>query len=257
MTKKLKYHLYAGLLIATGFVGVSVSSIAQESPAPQENPTPKGEVVSPEDSTSLSVSEPAEVVEPSVYFENFNGDDRSTMLGGQIDFSFNSKWIVTTGDGKFIMENRADPNVLHWDDIKWVRYEGEEVLSSTRRARISVSVEAMNEGRGGVGILVGSGEHGGYLVFGVDKDGRYHVMERNGRKATRAFSGVDKAIRAGQSNRLSFEWRDDQVVFLANGTEVIQLPYDKRVEAGVGLAAFGLGIYTFDDVEITKVEFSE
>lgn len=228
MLNDSKLFLCVCLIIALGFIGIPESLFAQET------------------------SKPLEAPKSFKYVENFNGSDRSTMLGGQINFPSGSKWIVTTTGGKLLMENRINPKSVHWNDIKWVRYEGDVSLSSTQGTKISVTVEAMNESRGGAGILVGSGERKKYLMFSVDGNGRYHVLERNRRKAVNAYSGTSDAVRPGQSNRLSYEWRNEKVVFFANGIEVIQIPFSIREGAGIGLAAFGLGTYTFDDVEITK-----
>lgn len=197
----------------------------------------------------------------ATYQENFESDDINLMLGGQINFrNSKSKWLVYINSGKLVMENRLEPQSLQYDDIQWVRYPNSEVLSATGDATISVTVEAGNDGRGGVGILVGSGERGAYWMFGVDAEGRYHVVNRGSRNASPAYSAKHDAVSIGKPNRVSFERRGDNIAFFVNGTELIQVPNGNQQrnsrrqngQAGVGLAAFGLGTYTFDDVEITQ-----
>lgn len=189
------------------------------------------------------------------YVENFDGEDRETMLGGQLAFAntnADTSWIETIVGGKLIFESRLQANKLHYQDISWVRYEGENTLSSTRDATIAVSVEPENEGMGGAGILVGSGKAGSYLAFVVDRQGRFHVVHK-ARGTTRvAYSGKSEHIRVGAANRLTFDRSGDTVTFFANGADVITMPLENRDAPQVGLAAFGIGVFAFDDVEITK-----
>ena len=189
------------------------------------------------------------------YVENFNGEDRETMLGGQLAFAnadADTSWIETIAGGKLIFESRLQANKLHYQDIGWVRYEGENTLSSTRDATIAVSVEPQNEGMGGAGILVGSGKAGSYLAFVVDKQDRFHVVQKAGRTTRVVYSGKSEHIRVGAANRITFDRSGDTVTFFVNGADVITVPLENRNAPQVGLAAFGIGIFAFDDVEITK-----
>lgn len=195
------------------------------------------------------------------YQEQFDGDDTSIMLGGQINFSDpKSKWLVYVGSGKLVMENRLDPSSLHYDDIEWIRYPGSEFLSSTGKSEISVTVEAKNEGRGGAGIIVGSGGSRNYWMFGVDSEGRYHILNKGSRRLNFIHSAKHNAILIGKPNRLSFGKRGDNIAFFANGIELIKIPNgDQKLnsrrqinQSGIGLAAFGLGSFTFDDIEIAQ-----
>lgn len=175
------------------------------------------------------------------------------MLGGQLHFANpNTVWIETIADGRLVFENRLQPNNLHYQDIKWVRYEGENTLSTTRDATIAVSVESENEGKGGAGILVGSGKAGSYVAFVVDRQGRFHVLQRGQRTAQVAYSGKSEHIRVEAANRLTFDRSGDTVTFFVNGVDVITMPVENSDAPQVGLAAFGIGIFAFDDVEITK-----
>jgi len=193
--------------------------------------------------------------------ESFDGDDPSFMLGGQIDLRGNSApWHIYVADGKLLMENRKDPQSLHYNDIAWVKFPESEVLASTENLVISANVEAKNTGNGGAGILVGSGKAGTYLMFSVDGQGSFHVLKKDGRKLRPVHSAKHPAIVVGAPNQLTFEVRGTHVVFFANGTEIIQIPYMKRManslqskgQAGIGLAAFGIGKFVFESVEIAK-----
>ncbi len=197
----------------------------------------------------------------NVIKESFDGEDPSLMLGGQIDLRSNSaSWQIYVADGKLLMENRKDPQSLQYNDIAWVRFPESEVITSTENLVISAIVEANNIGNGGVGILVGSGKAGTYLVFSVDGQGSFHILKKDGRKLRSMHSAKHAAIAVGAPNQLTFEVRGAHVVFFANGTEIIQVPYMKRMastlqskgQAGIGLAAFGIGKFVFESVEITK-----
>ncbi|MCW2308049.1 hypothetical protein [Rhodobium gokarnense] len=191
----------------------------------------------------------------STYKEDFNGADRMTMLGGQINFaSTKSSWFVSVIGGKLIFENRTNPNLTHYNEINWVKYEGTSFLSSTHRATISVTVDAANEGRGGAGILVGSAGRGHHWMFCIDRQGRYYVFTKNRGKLQPAFGGRSNAVTPDEPNRVTYEWQDNRIAFFVNGVEVIQVPFDARKgeQVGIALTAFGLGTYRFDDLEISK-----
>lgn len=193
--------------------------------------------------------------------ETFDGNDQSLMLGGQLNFhEAKSDWLVYITNGKLVMENRLAPQSLHYNDITWVKYSESEVLTTTENAFISVTVEGRNDGIGGAGILVGSGKKGFYLMFAVDGGGRYHIFKKAGRKLNPVHSAKHAAILVGSPNQLSFELRGAQIAFIVNGTEIIQVPNMKKASnsrqttklSGIGLAAFGTGNYTFDNVEIMQ-----
>lgn len=225
----MQYSLRACLIALVGLVAFSL-------PSSSETAAPK-----------------SEVPQKRVYSENFDGADRSLMLGGQLDFTnAKSKWLLTVSDGKMVLENRFNPMSLQYQDIKWVRYEGEGTVSTTEDARISVTVEAANQGRGGAGVLVGSGKLGNYLVFAVGKEGHFHVLQKERGKARFVYSGQSELVNVQGANRVTFAHRDGKVAFFANGKELIAMPYKPRTPLGVGLAAFGIGSFTFDDVEISK-----
>lgn len=207
-----------------------------------------------QDQTAVQASRP--VVE-----ETFDSDDSDLVLGGQLDLTAQTPpWFVHVSDGKLVMENRLEPQSLHYNDISWVTYPETDLLASTENAVISATVEAKNSGKGGAGILLGSGKAGSYLMFSVDGQGQYHVLRKDGRSLRPMRSAKHVAIHIGAPNELSFELRGANVVFLANGTEVIRIPYEPQPgsmgrgndQSGVGLAAFGIGKFSFDNVEIAR-----
>ena len=193
--------------------------------------------------------------------ESFDGGDLSLMLGGQISLQGeNTPWLVYVTGGKLVMENRQKPQSLHYNDIGWVKYPKSDVLTSTENSVISVTVEGKSVGNGGAGFLVGSGKLGVYVMFSVDEKGRYHILKKDGRKLRSLHRATHPAIVVGAPNQLTFEMRGAHVVFFANGTEIIQIPFSNRAansrrfdgQTGIGLAAFGIGTFTFDNVEITQ-----
>lgn len=210
--------------------------------------------------SSAIAQEQSNNVKPIVT-ENFEGDDPTLMLGGQINFSVDkSNWLVYAAEGKLFMQNRLEPQSVHFDDISWVHYPDTPTLSTTDDAVISVKIEAKNEGRGGAGILVGSGTNGAYLMFSIDNAGRYHIFQKQGRTANTVHSAAHEAIKIGAANDVAFAPRGANIVFFVNGIEVMQVPNTVQRQngrqstglTGIGLAAFGVGTYSFDDVEITQ-----
>jgi len=157
------------------------------------------------------------------------------------------------------MENRSEPRSLHYNDVSWVRFPGASLVESTGDMTISAVVESQNTGTGGAGILFGSGQSGYYLMFGVDAEGRFHVLQKDGRKLVSVHSATHPAIATHAPNTLTFARRADTIAFYANGTEVIQIPVSDKVlrtrgqsgQPGIGFAAFGIGTYAFDTVEVT------
>jgi hypothetical protein len=193
--------------------------------------------------------------------ETFDGEDLSTILGGQLRQTHNnSPWLVYLADGKLVMENRQNPNSLHYNDIAWVKYPSSTVVDTTQNAVISAVVEGRASSTGGVGILIGSGKAGAYIAFLVDQSGRYHLLQKDGRQLRTVITELNSAIRTDQPNELSFEVRGANLAFLVNGEDVIQIespnrmPGSRRIDGrtGVGLAAFGIGTFDIESVEISK-----
>jgi len=237
-------HLIRTLSVAAILTGAS-PLLAQEAAT-----VPKKPVVR----TLVEFDSPA----PRVYTETFDGDDMSLMLGGHINFpEKDSEWLVYVTGGKLVLENKSNPRVLHYNDITWVKYPDPDTLETTENAVISVVVDGQNEGMGGVGLIVGSGKGGHYVMFSVDGEGRYHIFRKDGRKARPVHSAKHPAVRISGPNQLTFKKHGKKIAFIANGTEIIRVLAAKRglpkgEGAGVGLAAFGLGKYTIDSVVITQ-----
>ncbi|MDF1669346.1 MAG: hypothetical protein P1U83_07020 [Roseovarius sp.] len=198
----------------------------------------------------------------NVITESFEGNDPSLMLGGQIDLRGTiTPWVTYIADGELVIENTQDPNSLYYNDISTVKFPDSHILEPTAGLVISVTVDGTNMGSAGAGILIGSGKAGSYLMFSVDGQGRYHLLRKDGRKLRREHSAAHAAIVEGAPNRLAFEYRGANVAFLVNETEVVQIPLAngapnsrlKQGAAGIGLAAFGIGTFNFDDIEIAKV----
>lgn len=212
-------------------------------------------------SAALSQEQVPEPDAPVVITESFDGEDKTLMLGGQIFFNLTkSQWVVYLADGDLVMENRENPQSLHYNDISWVKFSDAESVESTEELMISAVVESRNDGRGGAGILVGSGKSGKYLAFTVDGQGRFHVLQKDGRQLRSVHSAKHDAVLVDGSNELSFKMRGANILFYVNGTKVIQVPFSKRGAnsrnqsggTGIGLAAFGTGAFHFEEVEISR-----
>lgn len=218
-----------GLIPAVILVGLSSIAIAQE------------QTVAPEDT--------------AIFGESFDGGDPSVMLGGQLDIGMEkAPWVYFVADGALVMENRTEPQSIHYNDISWAKYPDSASLESTEGSIISATVEAQNEGRGGVGILIGSGEAGDYLAFLVDGQGQYHVVRKNGSSVKALNSGRSAAVLVEGSNTLTFEVRGENILFFANSDKVIEIPYTVPGDGrgGVGIAAYGLGQFRVDEIAISR-----
>lgn len=192
----------------------------------------------------------------SVYLETFDAGDPSAMLGGQIGLESDTQpWVLSVTDGKLVVQNRVSAQNIHYNDVAWVKYPNSTSLESTENSVIAAVVEPRNESSGGAGIYFGNGDAGAYLAFLVDAQGQYHVMKKEGKRVSRMLSGQSDAIRIGQANEVSLAWRGEELAFFSNGVEVIRVPYARRPGdglGGLGLAAFGIGTYLFDSVEISR-----
>jgi hypothetical protein len=183
------------------------------------------------------------------------------MLGGQIFFNpTKSQWVIYVSDGGLVMENRKNPQSLHYNDIAWVKFPDADSVEPTEDLLISALVESRNDAKGGAGILVGSGKLGRYLALAVDGQGRFHVLQKDGRQLRAVHSAEHEAIKTDGPNLLSFQVRGPHVFFYANGAKLIQVPFSKRSTnsrnsnggTGIGLAAFGTGTFRFEEVEISR-----
>ncbi|MEO1109020.1 MAG: hypothetical protein AAFX90_13990 [Pseudomonadota bacterium] len=210
---------------------------------------------------ALSQEQTTETEAQTVVVETFEGEDQTLMLGGQIFFApSNSDWMIYVSNGDLVMENRKNPQSLHFNDIAWVKFPDTETIEPTEDMIVSAIVESENDANGGVGILVGSGKSGKYLALTVDGQGRFHVAKKDGRQLRSIHSAKHEAIKVGESNELSFRVRGAHVLFYVNGTKVIQVPFSKRSTnsrnsdgaTGIGLAAYGLGKFHFEEVEISR-----
>ncbi|WP_282169953.1 hypothetical protein [Ruegeria atlantica] len=202
-----------------------------------------------------------DAVAPATINESFDGEDQSLMLGGQIFLNpTKSQWVIYVSDGDLVLENRKNPQSLHYNDIAWAKFPDAESVEATQNLLISAVVESQNDAHGGAGILVGSGKSGLYLAFTVDGQGRFHVLKKDGRQLRTVHSAKHEAIKTDGPNQLSFQVRGAHVLFFANGTKVIQVPFSKRAASsrnsdggtGIGLAAFGTGTFRFEEVEISR-----
>jgi hypothetical protein len=207
-------------------------------------------------SVAASQEQSATAGNPGVVSETFDGGDTSVMLGGQLDIGTEkAPWVYFLSDGALVMENRSEPLSIHYNDIFWAKYPDSDTLESTEGAIISATVEADNEGPGGIGILIGSGEAGAYLAFLVDGQGQYHVFQKEGTVVKKLNSGRSAAIKVEGPNSLTFEVRGENVLFRANSDKVIEVPYSTMPgngQGGLGLAAYGIGQFRVEDVAISR-----
>jgi hypothetical protein len=207
-------------------------------------------------SATLSQDQTATTADLGVFSETFDSGDSSVMLGGQLDIGTEkAPWVYFLADGALVMENRSVPQSIHYNDISWAKYPDSETLESTEGAIISATVEANNEGPGGIGILIGSGEAGSYLAFLVDGQGQYHVFQKEGTVVKKLNSGRSAAIKVEGPNNLTFEVRGENVMFRANSDKVIEVPYSTTPgngQGGLGIAAYGIGQYRVEDVSISR-----
>ena len=176
-------------------------------------------------SAVTSQEQQTEDVNQRAILDAFDDEHPSLVLGGQIDFQTGkSSWLVYLFGGKLVMENRLNPQSLHYNDITWVLFPGSEMLESAEDLQISALVEGANSGPCGVGILVGSGKAGIRKMFAVDGQGLFQILKRDGRKLTPVHRARHEAVLAGALNEVAFEVRGANVAFLVNGAEIIEIP---------------------------------
>ncbi len=188
-----------------------------------------------------------------IYREDFEGRQPDLMLGGQIGFDTDTSWLVSVENGRLVFFNDSNPKQAHYDYIKWVRFEGTDELSLTKDGSMAVTVTPENTGPGGAGILIATGQRGDYWMFTVSREGQYHLLRKQNRKLELAYSGNHEALAEEASNRLAYAFEGNRIVFYANDAEITRVPFDRKREghSGLALAAYGLGRFLFDDVEIS------
>lgn len=195
------------------------------------------------------------------FTETFEAQDASLILGGQIDLRLiKAPWVAYMAEDRLVLENRQNPNSLHFNDISWIRYPGSAMVEPTEGAVISAIVGSETTANAGVGILIGSGIAGSYLMFAVDDHGKYYLLQKDGRTLRLIHSAPDEAIRVGAPNEVSFEPRGGNVIFRVNGSDILEMDMDTQMRGsrrkstgwGIGIAAFGLGSFFFDSVVISK-----
>lgn len=208
---------------------------------------------------AVAQTEPAPAEVPRIITETFDSGDIDLILGGQLaGHGSKSVFDKYLAGGEFVLQNRTDPNALHYNDISWVTFPGTDILQSTEGTVISAVVRTNATGTAGAGILVGSGTAGKYIMFAVDGAGHFHVLQKDGRSLRRLQSAKHAAVVVGGSNTLTFDMSGANIAFYANDTRVLQVPFTNSIgrgshgsgSMGIGLAAFGLGQFFFEGVEI-------
>lgn len=244
----MKWILKKGVLQL--FLGCALVALKTGTAIAQEAEAGQSAFVSGFEATDPSLHRPAK----GSYFEPFDEAIPHLVLGGQVNFRPEgiAGLRIFLADGKFTYINQGDANKVRRDNIHWVRYPNETSISRTDSSVISVTVTSTGEGRYGNGILVGDGRVGNYLLFTVNNEGHYILFERKGGKALIAHSAPDAAITANAANRLSHKWRGDRLAFFANDQLVVEVPADRKRLKGIGIAVFGKGRFTFDDLEISR-----
>ncbi|WP_417695013.1 hypothetical protein [Roseibium sp.] len=201
-----------------------------------------------------------------VYLETFDNKTIDEVIGGRFveeptdptwrDRHAKKYWSFSTDGHRMVWKNTQHPNSTHFLDIPWVAYDDGLRLFEVNEADISVTVKAQTRGRGGAGVLIGSGMSGYYWLFALDGNGNYHLLRKAGRNLHPATRARHPAIKMGADNRISYVRTEDTHIFSVNGEEVLRVPNIERRHAlkGVGIGAFGKGSYEFDDLKITQSE---
>lgn len=203
-------------------------------------------------SVACAEAQEADIQGSTAYIEDFDNGDLATALGGQLKPYSNDIWTIEIADGELIFENLTNPKSLHRNTFNWVQYPGSSLIERADGANLSVTVRSFNTSQGGGGIVVGHESGAQYFLFCVDRSGRYFLFEKKSGKTKVAFAGSSEFIKNNEKNTLSATWLEKSVIFTVNGNEVLQAPYNWRQGTTLGLGAFGIGRFAFDDVNIER-----
>jgi hypothetical protein len=187
------------------------------------------------------------------YVENFDGNAPETMLNGTIEIGPSKNWAVDVANGKLVLANPKGADAVRHIGLPWIMFPNEMIPEQTNDMNISAIVTTEGPGRAGAGVMAGYARlKGDYLIFGVGENSTYRVLQKAHGKVRVFVVGSNPAIKSNQPNRLELRRIKDRFSFQVNGETVVEVPYQKLESAPVGIAAFGIGRFEFDEVKITR-----
>lgn len=191
--------------------------------------------------------------EKQAYVETFDGDAPATMLNGTIEVGPSKNWATDIANGRLVFTNPKGADAVRYVSVPWIMFPNELVPDRTDDMNISAIVTAEGQDRSGVGVMAGNARRNGdYLIFSVGENNLYRVLQKVGGKVTILVVGSNPAIKSRQPNLLELQRVKDRFSFKVNGETVVEVPYQKLESAPVGIAAFGIGRFEFDEVKISR-----
>jgi hypothetical protein len=196
--------------------------------------------------------------EKPAYVETFDGEAPATMLNGTIEVGPSKSWATDIANGKLIFTNPKGADAVRYVSVPWIMFPNELVPERTDDMNISAVVTAEGQNRSGAGIMAGNARRNGdYLIFSVGENNLYRILQKARGKVTILVVGSNPAIKPRQPNLLELDRVKDRFSFKVNGETVVEVPYQKLESAPVGIAAFGIGRFEFDEVRITREDKPE
>jgi hypothetical protein len=191
--------------------------------------------------------------EKPAYVETFDGEAPATMLNGTIEVGPSKSWATDIANGKLVFTNPKGVDAVRYISVPWIIFPNERVPQRTDDMNISAIVTAESQDRSGAGIMAGNARpNGDYLIFSVGENNLYRVLQKASGKVTILVVGSNPAIKPRQPNLLELQRVKDRFSFKVNGETIVEVPYQKLETAPVGIAAFGIGRFEFDEVRITR-----
>ncbi|WP_237154339.1 hypothetical protein [Oryzibacter oryziterrae] len=195
---------------------------------------------------------------PRAYVETFDGPARPYFLTDPLRTNPTSAWKITQDKGAATFENQTDPSALTYVTIALAPYGGAGLYEATNGADIEVVVASDETAKGAAGVVVNlkptpSDNH--YVFFGIGPGGTFKCLEKVGGKLSALKQDTHPAIKRSGPNTLSTVHDGDAISFKVNGTVVYTMhPASTTKPNLVGLAAFGQGRYSFDQLTVREDE---
>lgn len=158
-------------------------------------------------------------------------------------------WRYERDGPAFRMTNGSDPNALQYFYVNPA--PGSE---GSRRITVDVTLEPDGNGNPLAGLLYGfDADTRSYFLFVLEPGGMIGLYRRNSSGFNPVMQSEVDAIRPG-SNRLTLVERGNNVSLNVNGSRVGEIRMDDIGFGAAGIAAAGLGRFTFDGFMIDAAE---
>jgi hypothetical protein len=182
-----------------------------------------------------------------VYQERFGSSEKpEKMMSGSLLLGRSGAWSGAVAGERYVLENRQSAKAVHYNFVNvGAKYD-------LGRVNVALTVEAEGQSeRYGAGILFDYDRAApSYWAFTV-RDGHYLVLRRGPGGMRRVAAGTVDGLELSQPTQLVLINKDGKLNFFVGRRPVVSVHYTPESGAGtgrgVGLIAFGLGSFRFDD----------